>query len=598
MKPLPYLMPALCWERALFTPTPPVKLKDYFRDRPVRRREILDEAKRMARGEIIAWGNRRKKIRGAPDFIRVHKDPYWLNGFHYWNWASPFIYATILTGRDDYRDILLGWIQAFLDQRKWWTHHDMRPVNPAAHGPGWGGFNPLRDELTTANRALVFVNCIPWILQSEKDLRSRFESSLRADLAQLIHLHQGGFRPKNGSLWSSYALFLLSLVFGDCKARALGLRKMGEHIRRSFESDGAFVERTPISYSVTCFRVFDDAVRLADRLRVPVPWRAAHSRLRARGRHWWRALMRPDGGFPHTNDGSPYYGCRPDLIHEAMGAKCGRMLRPSPRSGWFPESGFTVQRSGAERGARWMVVNTVPYVLGHSHYARGAMEVFAHGRHLLIDPGCGLDYSDPLTWTGFRATRSHNTVEVDGMNQDLKSLLKRPKAIFRRERNVEIFSLLNRSYETSRQVMHQRDTLFVRGKFWIVVDRLWAMKGKHTARWWLNSLEPWTQEGNGLRTRQAPGLLCLPANREKYPIESKRGKAVASAWNFEYARSHLHAFRATFDSRRPQTLCILLFPFQQRPKISFEANFSGSQFDAEIREGTRSTHLHLPLPPI
>lgn len=106
------------------------------------------------------------------------------------------------------------------------------------------------------------------------------------------------------------------------------------------------------------------------------------------------------------------------------GSRDARRVAPPPsgaapvRSRSFPDAGVHILRAGAD-----MVVMTAGRVgtdgLGnHKHNDVLAIEVQLAGEDVLVDPGTYLYTPDPESRDAFRSTRAHNTVMIDGVEQN------------------------------------------------------------------------------------------------------------------------------------------------------------------------------------
>jgi hypothetical protein len=129
---------------------------------------------------------------------------------------------------------------------------------------------------------------------------------------------------------------------------------------------------------------------------------------------------------------------------------------------------------------------------GHGHYDLLSVEVYAHGRPLIVDPG-RYTYSEEganlRRW--FKGTAAHNTVCVDGLDQ----------TPYRRGRSGKLTgtgSLLDRRSEPGLDLLegqakspnydavHTRRILFVGDEYWIVDDELSATEEhRYDLRWHL-----------------------------------------------------------------------------------------------------------------
>lgn len=86
--------------------------------------------------------------------------------------------------------------------------------------------------------------------------------------------------------------------------------------------------------------------------------------------------------------------------------------RPLPDAGWY------VMRNGQD----YLVVSCGPNgqsgVGGHAHNDKLSFELFLDGRDVIVDPGTYLYTPDPAARNAFRSTSFHNTVSVNGLEQN------------------------------------------------------------------------------------------------------------------------------------------------------------------------------------
>ncbi|NAS88577.1 hypothetical protein C4E24_02390 [ANME-1 cluster archaeon AG-394-G21] len=84
----------------------------------------------------------------------------------------------------------------------------------------------------------------------------------------------------------------------------------------------------------------------------------------------------------------------------------------------FPQGGFYIMR----HADLYMVVDCVPAdpksPSGHKHNSRLSFELFAYDKSFIIDPGAYIYTADKEMRNLFRSTRYHNTVVVDGEEQN------------------------------------------------------------------------------------------------------------------------------------------------------------------------------------
>ena len=84
----------------------------------------------------------------------------------------------------------------------------------------------------------------------------------------------------------------------------------------------------------------------------------------------------------------------------------------------FPEGGFYIMR----HGNLYMIIDCVPAdpkaPSGHKHNSRLSFELFAYDKSFIIDPGTYIYTADKEMRNLFRSTKYHNTVVVDGKEQN------------------------------------------------------------------------------------------------------------------------------------------------------------------------------------
>lgn len=153
-------------------------------------------------------------------------------------------------------------------------------------------------------------------------------------------------------------------------------------------------------------------------------------------------LMRPDGRIPGLNDspdapvapflkmGSTAFPERQDMLWFATEGKNG--VCPSWLSSNLPYMGAVAMRTSWGRDAVWAYMDCGPLGAGHQHEDKLNVLLSAYG-HNLITEGGFYDYDTSAMRRYVLSTRSHNTVRIDGRDQDRLSRYRwRPEDIGRR----------------------------------------------------------------------------------------------------------------------------------------------------------------------
>ncbi len=138
-------------------------------------------------------------------------------------------------------------------------------------------------------------------------------------------------------------------------------------------------------------------------------------------------LMMPDGRLPDLNDGkwaevaplltraASLYPERADFRWAATRGAAGEP--PTERSLAFPYAGYAVMRTGWEREAVWALFDGGPFGFAHQHEDKLNLLLHAYGRLLLTEGGT-YAYDDSEMRRYVLSTRAHNTIRVDGRDQN------------------------------------------------------------------------------------------------------------------------------------------------------------------------------------
>ncbi|WP_175477016.1 alginate lyase family protein [Ruania alba] len=138
-------------------------------------------------------------------------------------------------------------------------------------------------------------------------------------------------------------------------------------------------------------------------------------------------LMQPDGSLPDLNDGrqrpvAPLlhravarYPHRADLRWAHTEGRDGRP--PAWTSVAFPHAGYYVMRTGWGQEAVWGLFDGGPFGLAHQHEDKLNLLVHAYGQPMLVEAGNYAYDASPMR-TYVRSTRAHNTIRVDGQDQN------------------------------------------------------------------------------------------------------------------------------------------------------------------------------------
>jgi asparagine synthase (glutamine-hydrolysing) len=196
------------------------------------------------------------------------------------------------------------------------------------------------------------------------------------------------------------------------------------------------------------------------------------------------------------------------------------LREPTRISVSFPHSGFHVLRGKRNDSAAGFRCGDI--LDRFSQMDMLHLDVWWRGHNVLVDAGSYL-YNGPEKWhSHFLRTESHNTVQVDGLDQmvhynKFKCLYWTKAKLLRFEDNGEWAICDGEHYSYERhpgRCVHRRSVLFVKDDIWVVVDRLDG-SGTHRIRLqWLGGEFPYTVGPNReaslqLRTPDGPFFVSV-----------------------------------------------------------------------------------------
>jgi hypothetical protein len=342
-----------------------------------------------------------------------------------------------------------------------------------------------------------------------------------------------------------YALFIVALAFPQIDRSSALLRfaisELHRTLREAFESDGVHRENST-HYHLVVLRSFLGARENVRRFELDVP--DDFDALLERACDFALHCQRPDGVIPALSDADS--AAYPEVLNLAASllnrsdfgyaATAGREgTAPRRRYVTFPASGYFVQRSGwGTRNRyvdeRFLIFDCGPLGMGgHGHYDLLNVEIYAHGRPLIVDPG-RYTYAEEgenlRRW--FKGTAAHNTVCVDGLDQTPYRRGRPGKHVATGSPAPRLsapgFDVLEgRAESPCYDAVHTRRIFFVGDEYWIVEDTLEAERShKYDLRWHLSS-EAWAstevREAEAGPVVVAPGVALAFAGSDEIRLE-------------------------------------------------------------------------------
>lgn len=236
------------------------------------------------------------------------------------------------------------------------------------------------------------------------------------------------------------------------------------------------------------------------------------------------------------------YG-REDWLYIGTNGKKGKRPAGEP-SRVYPWAGQVLMRSGYDEDAHWSFFDIGPWGTGHQHNDKLHLSVAAYGRDLLVDGG-------RFAYRGAFADRfrryatgsfSHNVVLLDGAGQDAGPReTEEPVG----ENHFEVtdrfdyaWGDFDRFRDLEGEAKHTRSVFYVRGKFWIVVDRIDTDRPRRVeALWhWHPGTKVTLKENNVVATGNDKGnLQIIPVGFDQWNVDHMKGQdnPVPQGWYSE-----------------------------------------------------------------
>ncbi len=332
------------------------------------------------------------------------------------------------------------------------------------------------------------------------------------------------FSPNTHLTGEALGLFYAGTVFTGLRPagrwRELGRRILIEQSERQVFPDGVYFEQSTCYQRYTA-EIYLHFLILAARNAVAIPEEIGERTERLLD--FLLAISRPDGSIPQIGDGDA--GCllplgpgasddfrgvfstaaavfgRSDYAWAAggfspetlwllgtTGLRAFEALRPthpSPApSRVFAGGGYAVMQSRWEQEGHQLIFDVGPLGCpvsgGHGHADLLSIQCSVFGQPYLLDPGTYCYTADQIWRNFFRSTAAHSTVLIDGVGQADPAgpfaWEARPSARLRRWVSTDAFDLADGEHDAYRRlpdpVVHRRRVVFVKPRYWVVVDDL------------------------------------------------------------------------------------------------------------------------------
>ena len=304
-------------------------------------------------------------------------------------------------------------------------------------------------------------------------------------------------------------------------------------------------------------------------------------------------VVRPDGFRILNNDGDlgsdrdrilkgvQIYG-QPEWEYIITNGKAGTEPTDGP-SYFFPWAGQLISRSGYDTDAHWSFFDIGPWGSGHQHNDKLHISISAFGRHLLVDAG-------RFAYTGevarkyrsyARGSAGHNLVLIDSKGQKGGPTHAKEPLGNNYFKIAEDFDYASNSFDSfidvDGQAKHIRSVFYVRGEFWVVVDRIITDKPRKIDVLWHWHPECVVEKDNSIvKTSNKKGnLAVIPVSKQKFDIsfiEGQEEPEIQGWYSQEYNmfEPNIASFYSTEIDENSTIVWLLLPSEKEMPNIGAE----------------------------
>ncbi|CAN5895780.1 heparinase II/III family protein [soil metagenome] len=329
--------------------------------------------------------------------------------------------------------------------------------------------------------------------------------------------------------------------------------------------------------------------------------------------------VRPDGFRVLNNDGDRgsdrnliVSGAknfnRPDWEYIATNGTSGTKPADGP-SYVFPWAGQLISRSGFDAKAHWSFFDLGPWGSGHQHNDKLHLSVAAYGRDLLVDAG-------RFAYTGevaqkFRpyakGSAGHNLILIDNKGQNAGPTHAKEPLDNRHFKITDDFDYASSSFdqfmEVAGEAKHTRSVFYVRGEFWVVVDKISTDRPrKIDALWHWHPECVVEQDKSTVKTNNESGnLAVIPVSKQKFTISFFKGQEVPEiqGWyspEYNLYEPNMASFYST-NINSTTTFVWLLMPSEKKtPKTRSRILAENDQeVKVEVKSQNKTWQLNIPF---
>ncbi|MEZ4905340.1 MAG: heparinase II/III family protein [Spirosomataceae bacterium] len=472
--------------------------------------------------------------------------------------------------------------------------------------------------LEVAARAKVWSKVFYGLINSEY-LSPATQLLMLSSLPDHAHYNRYFHSSNNWLTMEISALATVATNFPEFKAAnewlQYAIATMVESMKEQVYPDGVQTELTSHYHNVALanFVLFKD---ICDRANKPLPdfFNQTIENMYSYIAH----AIRPDGFRILNNDGdrgsdralvleAAQQFNQPDWAYIASNGTKGTKPTLGP-SYFYPWAGHLISRSGYDVQAHWSFFDIGPWGSGHQHNDKLHLSISAYGRDLLVDAG-------RFAYTGETADKfrpyakgseGHNLLLIDNHGQ-------KPGPTLAKEAVSHDYFQINKDFDYATNFMsdfmeiqgiaqHSRTLFYVRGEFWIVIDRVKTDRPRQIdALWhWHPSCDV-VKENTTVKTKNQQGnLAIIPLSSQKFTIEFIKGQekpAIQGWYSPEYNLFEPNiTSKYRVDINGNETFVWLLLPSEKETPVVKAKLLAQTEegVELEVKKNGKTWRLNIP----
>ena len=298
---------------------------------------------------------------------------------------------------------------------------------------------------------------------------------------------------------------------------------------------------------------------------------------------------------------------RPDWEYRVTNGKFG--TKPTGQtSTFFPWAGQLISRSNYTDDAHWSFFDIGPWGTGHQHNDKLHISISAFGKDLLVDAG-RFAYRGKIAdkfRSYARSSAAHNTILIDHKGQENGTESVEEPLSNHTYKITDKFDFATSSFDAYKGVegeaKHIRSLYYVRGEFWVVVDRIITDRPRHIEILWHWHPDCKVEAQNLIvETNNRTGnLAIIPVGDTTLKVELIKGreKPILQGWYSPMYNSYTPNIVSSYSTNieSSTTFVWILQPSKGKVSLLESEIISESESSIEIKVNSKTNSYQINIP--